>query len=100
MSEIDTDAGATTTPSGRSAATPQRRDNAYFLGRLRNERPDLYDKVLAGVMSVFAACVEAGLRGSKLTPVEEIMRRIDALSKEDFRTCFQQVLIYAKSRRH
>jgi hypothetical protein len=100
MAVTDSDAGATSTPSGRSTATAQRRDNTYFLGRLRNGRPDLYAKVLLGSMSVYAASKLAGMRGPQLPPIEDLMHRVDGLSKEDFRTFFVQLLVYAKNRRH
>ena len=45
-----------------------KRDNAYLLHRLqRDGRDDLITRINSGEISVYAACVQAGLRRSKST---------------------------------
>lgn len=54
---------------------PKIRDNAYWLGRLEREHPDIHARLLAGeVTSVRAACAEAGLI--------RLPTRADALKRE------------------
>lgn len=50
--------------------TPISRGNSalYTLKRLRRDRPDLFDQVLAGVTSANAAAIEAGFRKKRRCP--------------------------------
>jgi hypothetical protein len=41
--------------------------NRYALRRLREERPDLHQRVVAGEISAHAAAVEAGIRPPRFT---------------------------------
>lgn len=52
----------------------------YALKRLKRDRPDLANKVIAGELSANAAAIEAGFR-KKLTPFEQIMKLLPKLSK-------------------
>ena len=45
-----------------------KRDNAYYLDRLKREgRDDLVTRINSAEITVYAACIEAGLRRSKST---------------------------------
>jgi hypothetical protein len=62
----------------------------YALKRLKRDRPDLADKVIAGELSANAAAIKAGFR-KKLTPYEQILKLLPKLSKSERRK-LQQVL--------
>jgi hypothetical protein len=54
----------------------------YTLKRLKRDRPDLADKVVAGELSANAAAIEAGFR-KKLTPFEQVLKLWPKLSKSE-----------------
>lgn len=66
-------------PSGTSAAAALR--------RLRKDRPDIHERVLAGELSPHAGMIEAGFRkkrpSKKLTPFDRAVRAVDVLSQAD-----------------
>jgi len=54
----------------------------YALKRLKRDRPDLAEKVIAGEMSANRAAIEAGFR-RVLTPFEHILKLIPKLTEEE-----------------
>lgn len=65
----------------------------YGLRRLRKDRPDLHQRVLAKEMSVHAACVEAGFR-KKPTALEQAKKLFEKMSREDL----DEIMAWATSR--
>jgi len=55
---------------------------AYVLDRLKRERPDLFDKVVAGELSANAAAIEAGWRRQQ-TPLERICKLLPKISDDE-----------------
>lgn len=62
--------GVDNTSSGKTGDGNSR---AYTLNRLKRERPDLFELVVAGELSANAAAIRAGFR-KKLTPLEQFAR--------------------------
>ena len=53
------------------ALPEQGNSKAYTVSRLKNNRPDLFEKVVSGELSANAAAIQAGFRKVK-TPVEQL----------------------------
>jgi hypothetical protein len=54
---------------GQSTLKPaQKNTKAHWLARLRRDRPDLAEKVIAGELSANAAAIEAGFRKKRRCP--------------------------------
>ena len=58
-----------------------------MLKRLKRDRPDLAERVVAGEMSAHAAAIEAGFR-KKATAAEQVARLLPKLSDEEFDRLF------------
>jgi len=54
-----------------NASSLQGTSKAYTVSRLKNNRPDLFEKVVSGELSANAAAIQAGFRKVK-TPVEQL----------------------------
>jgi hypothetical protein len=81
----------------RSATTSPGRGAAYWLGPLRAGRPDLARQVEAGALTHYQGAVAAGWR-KRLSPVEEVQRRVAALSRDEFRQFFGWLMQHARGR--
>lgn len=57
----------------------------YTLRRLRRDRPDLADKVVAGELSANAAAIEAGFR-KQPSPFQQVMKLLPKLTEEELET--------------
>jgi hypothetical protein len=60
----------------------QGNSRAYTLNRLKRERPDLFNRVVAKEISANAAAIEAGFR-HKATPYETILKLLSKLTADE-----------------
>jgi hypothetical protein len=66
---------------------PKKRDNAYWLPRLRDEHPHIYDRLVARKLaSVREACIEAGLirQPTRLEALKREWKRASASEHREF----------------
>jgi hypothetical protein len=69
-------------------------DAAYALARLRKDRPDIHERVLAGEISPHAGMIEAGFRKitrKKLTRVERELKRLGDMTKPERREIWKHL---------
>lgn len=88
--------------SGGDIVTSSRGNSpTYALRRLKRDRPDLAEKVIAGKMSANAAAIEAGFRKRPTTePFERILELLDRLSIEEVRQLRRNLESYLWFREH
>lgn len=55
----------------------------YLLKRLKRDRPDLFEQVLDGTLSIHAAAVEAGVR-SKPSPFKQMLKLLPKLTSTEW----------------
>jgi hypothetical protein len=68
------------------SSKPKKRDNAYWLGRLLRERPDLHADAAAGRVPVRQACMTAGWikPDDRLMALKRDWRRASTSERDDF----------------
>jgi hypothetical protein len=64
---------------------------AYTVARLKRDRPDLAERVVAGELSANAAAIEAGFR-KKATPLEALRRSWSRATADERETFLQEVI--------
>jgi hypothetical protein len=65
-----------------TVAKPRKADRNYWLNRLSRERPDIAAKVIAGEISCYAGCLDAGIRKRPAKSWSKIDAHIEPV-KED-----------------
>jgi hypothetical protein len=81
------------TGGGDNVTSIKERGNtaAYTLARLKRDRPDLAERVVAGELSANAAAIEAGFR-KKQTPLEALRRSWSRATADERETFLQEVI--------
>lgn len=79
--------GRPTKPRDKKDVTRFSDDASYAIARLRRDRPDIHQRVLAGELSPHAGMIEAGFRkkrpSKKLTMLQRILKMFESLSESE-----------------